>query len=199
MLTFYMLTAISAGALLVTAPAFGQAPARVRGTIANLVPSSIDAIKVNDFVGTAVKGPLSAMVAVELAQIPANMRAGRIAFYDWDPLPYPVASPTSGITAAGADGSASGGSPRELSLTNTSMTNGIVSAENKSADGLTLMVNHDGGGNGFRITVPPNAPIVRYILSDRTAAIVGSAVMIKTSPGDRADLVTIGKGVTPPM
>ena len=28
---------------------------------------------------------------------------------------------------------------------------------------------------------------------------VGSAVMVKTNPGDHASLVTVGKGVTPPM
>jgi hypothetical protein len=83
------------------APAFAEAPARVRGTIialddgsltvkerddrtftlktgpdtayAYVVPSNIDAIKVNDFVGSAVKGSLRAMVAVELAIIPEDM------------------------------------------------------------------------------------------------------------------------------
>jgi hypothetical protein len=47
--------------------------------------------------------------------------------------------------------------------------------------------------------VPPNAPIVRYVLADRSAVSVGSTVFIKINPGDLADLVTIGKGVTPPM
>jgi hypothetical protein len=49
------------------------------------------------------------------------------------------------------------------------------------------------------LTVPPNAPVVRYMLSDRSAVAIGSAVMIKTNAGDQAGLVTIGKGVTPPM
>jgi hypothetical protein len=112
MLPFHLLATTGAAALLVIAPAFGQAPARVRGTItgidhgsvtvtqrdgqtltlktgpdttyAYVVPSSIDAIKVNDFVGSAVKGPPSAMIAVELAIIPENMRAGRISLYDWE-------------------------------------------------------------------------------------------------------------------
>jgi hypothetical protein len=47
--------------------------------------------------------------------------------------------------------------------------------------------------------VPPNAPIVRYVLSDRLAVAIGSAVMIKTNPGDQAGLVTVGKGVKPPV
>jgi hypothetical protein len=37
------------------------------------------------------------------------------------------------------------------------------------------------------------------MLSDRTAIAIGSAVMIKTNPGNQADLVTVGKGVAPPM
>jgi hypothetical protein len=208
MLSFHILVATGAAALVVIAPAFGQTPARVRGritaiddgsftvkeqdgriltlesgsytTYAYVVPSSIDAIKVNDFVGSAVKGPLSSMVAVELAIIPKDMRAGRISLYDWDPLPDPTARHTS-------------------EMTSTTMTNGIVSAEKGSADGLTLTVTYDGGNKSFRISVPPTAPIVRYLLSDRSAVAIGSAVMVKTNPGDRADLVTVGKGVTPPM
>jgi hypothetical protein len=40
---------------------------------------------------------------------------------------------------------------------------------------------------------------VRYVLADRSTAFIGSTVFIKTNPGDRAGLVTVGKGVTPPM
>jgi hypothetical protein len=228
MLSFHILVTTGAAALLVIAPAFGQAPARVRGTItaiddgsitvkerdgrilrlksgsyttyANVVPSSLDAVKVNDFVGSAVKGPRSSMVAVELAIIPEDMRAGRISLYDWDPLPDPTATHASDVTATSmTNGLVSNVSPGAPALTNTNMTNGIVSAEKGSADGLTLTVTYDGGSKSFRITVPPNAPIVRYILSDRSAVTMGSAVMIKTNPGDRAGLVTVGKGVTPPM
>jgi hypothetical protein len=63
-------------------------------------------IKVNDFVGSAVKGAPNAMVAVELAIVPESMRAGRISLYDWDPFPDPTAKHPSDIT-------------------NTTMTNGL--------------------------------------------------------------------------
>ena len=84
MFSFHILVTTVSAALLVTAPTFGQAPARVRGTItaiddnglavkerdgrtftlktgpytayAYVVPSDLGAIKVNDFVGSAVKG-----------------------------------------------------------------------------------------------------------------------------------------------
>ena len=103
-LRLLLLTAVVA--LLAATPAFADAPPRVRGVAigvdndsitvkerdgstvtlktgadtayAYVVPSSLDAIKVNDFVGTAVKGPMKSMVAVELVIIPESMRAGRI-------------------------------------------------------------------------------------------------------------------------
>src|ERR1700761_3543392 len=158
-------------ALLAATPAFADAPPRVRGVAigvdndsitvkerdgstvtlktgadtayAYVVPSSLDAIKVNDFVGTAVKGPMKSMVAVELVIIPESMRAGRISYYGWDPLPDPTVRPTADTIA-------------------TTMTNGIVSAEDRGAGGLTLTVSYAGGSNRFRITVPPAAPITRF-------------------------------------
>jgi hypothetical protein len=198
-----MSSAVAAVALLAASPGFAEAPPRVRGVVtgindgtitvkqrdggivtlktgantsyAYVVPSSLDAIKVDDFVGAAVKGPPSSMVAVELALIPENMRAGR----------------TNGLVAEV--------SPAAARLTDTNMTNGLVTAEKSGAAGRTLTVTYDGGSKSFRITVPPNAPIVRYVLADRSAVSVGSTVFIKINPGDLADLVTIGKGVTPPM
>jgi hypothetical protein len=155
-------------------------------------------IRVNDFVGTAVKGPPSAMVAVELVIIPEGMRAGRISYYGWDPLPDPDAKDTSGTTATRmTNGSVSKVSP--ASLTNTSMTNGTVSAEKGGAAGLTLTVTYDGGSKSFRISVPPTAPITRFVVADRSAVAIGSSVFIKTNPGNQAGLVAVGKGVTPPM
>ncbi|MGF7128731.1 hypothetical protein P3T40_000197 [Paraburkholderia sp. EB58] len=215
--------------LLAIAPAFAEAaPSRVRGTItaindgsitvkekdgrtftlktgqyttyADVIPSSLDEIKVNDFVGSAVKGSPSSMVAVELAIIPDSMRAGRIGYYGWDPLPDPTAMQPTGTYATGmTNGRVSKLSPAAPKLTNTNMTNGIVSAEKGGTAGRTLTVTYDGGSKSLHITVPPNAPIVRYVLADRSTAFIGSTVFIKTNPGDRAGLVTVGKGVTPPM
>jgi hypothetical protein len=222
----WLLTA--AVALLATAPAFAEAPPRVRGVVtgvnngnitvkerdgsivtlntgadtsyAYVVPSSLDAIKVNDFVGTAVKGPPNSMVAVELVIIPESMRAGRISYYGWDPLPDPAAGQTSDNTATSmTNGLVSSISPAPPKLTNTNMTNGLVSAEKAGAAGLTLTVAYDGGSKSFRITVPATAPITRFEVADRSAVAIGSSVFIKTNPGNQAGLVTVGKGVTPPM
>jgi hypothetical protein len=221
-------SAVAAVALLAASPAIAESPPRVRGVVteindgsitvkqrdggivtlntgadtsyAYVVPSSLDAIKVNDFVGSAVKGPPGSMVAVELALIPENMRAGRIAYYGWDPLPDPTATHASDTTATNmTNGLVTNVAPAATNLTNTNMTNGTVSAAKNGAAGRTLTVTYDGGSKSFRITVPPNAPIVRYVLADRSAVALGSTVFVKINPGDQADLVTIGKGVTPPM
>jgi hypothetical protein len=225
----FVTNATAAAVLFAITPAFGEAaPSRVRGiitaidggsitvkekdgrtftlktgqytTYADVIPSRLDEIKVNDFIGSAVKGPPSSMVAVELAIIPDSMRAGRIGFYGWDPLPDPTAMPTTGTHATGmTNGRVSNVSPAAPKLTDTNMTNGIVAAEKGSVAGRTLTVTYDGGSKTLHTTVPPNAPIVRYVLADRSAASVGSAVFIKTNPGDQAGLVTVGNGVTPPM
>jgi hypothetical protein len=223
-----MSSAVAAVALLAASPGFAEAPPRVRGVVtgindgtitvkqrdggifilktgantsyAYVVPSSLDAIKVDDFVGAAVKGSPSSMVAVELALIPENMRAGRISYYGWDPLPDPTAQRASDTTATSmTNGLVAEVSPAAARLTDTNMTNGLVTADKGGAAGRALTVTYDGGSKSFRITVPPNAPIVRYVLADRSAVSVGSTVFIKINPGDLADLVTIGKGVTPPM
>jgi hypothetical protein len=224
-LTVLLTTAVG---LFAATSAFADAPPRVRGVVmgvnndsiavkqrdgstvtlktgagtayAYVVPSSLDAIKVDDFVGTAVKGPMNSMVAVELVIIPESMHAGRISYYGWDPLPDPAAGQTSGMTATNmTNGLVSNVSPAPGKLTTTDMTNGIVSAENGGAAGLILTVSYDGGGKRFHITVPPAAPITRFEVADRSAVSVGSSVFIKTDPGNQAGLVTVGKGVTPPM
>jgi hypothetical protein len=225
---FRLLLLTAAAAMLAATPVFAEAPPRVRGVVngvnddsitvkerdgsivtlktgtdtayAYVVPSSLDAIKVNDFVGTAVKGAMNSMVAVELVIIPESMRAGRISYYGWDPLPDPTGTQTSDTTATSmTNGLVSNVSPASRKLTNTNMTNGIVSAEDGGAAGLTLTVSYEGGSKSFRITVPPTAPITRFEVADRSAVAIGSSVFIKTNPGDQAGLVTVGKGVTPPM
>jgi hypothetical protein len=225
---FRLLLLTAAVTLLAATPALAEAPPRVRGVTigvdndsitvrerdgstvtlktgadtayAYVVPSSLDAIKVNDFVGTAVKGPMKSMVAVELVIIPESMRAGRISYYGWDPLPDLAARQTSGTTATSmTNGLVSDVSPAPGVPTNTDITNGIVAAENGGAAGLTLTVSFDGGSKSFRITVPPGAPITRFEVADRSAVAIGSSVFIKTNPGNQAGLVAVGKGVTPPM
>jgi hypothetical protein len=215
-------------ALIATPAALGQTSARVRGTItamddlsitlkdeggrtltlntgayttyADLLPSGLDEIKIDDFVGAAVKGTPKSMIAVEVALVPEDMRAGRIAYYGWDALPDPTAKHSSVKTPT----KMTNGLVTNISeavattLVDAKMTSGVVSAKSGRA-GRTLTVTYDGGSKTFRITVPANAPIVRYVVADRSALSIGAAVMIKTNPGDEAGLISIGKGVMPPM
>ena len=219
---------VSALALLITSPAFPQSPTRIRGTItavekdkitvsvgggeaitlntsdkssySYVIPASLDDIKASDFIGAAVKGPSNALVAVEVALIPEDMRAGRIAFYEWDPLPDPTATNPSNVAATSmVNGVVSNAPQRAAKLTDTNMTNGLVSAVKGGASGRRLTVTYDDGRKSLSIALPRRAPVVRYVLADRSAATVGSAVFVKINPGNEVDLVTIGKGVIPPM
>lgn len=194
--------AIAALALLATSPAPGETPLRVRGRIvaidngsitvreqtgdtihlsinsntnyAYVIPSGLDAIKPGSYIGTAVKGPPGHLIAVEIVLVPVSMRAGRVGFYPWDPLPD-----RSGIDSQGAP------------LTPTTMTNGTVRASGIKRAGRTLLVDLV-GSKTVRIAVTPHAPIVRFMPSDRSALSVGSAVVAWTKPGDEAQLIAVG-------
>lgn len=225
MLASWRAVAIAA-LILPMATGLAAAPARVRGTVsaidpgslavqahdgriyvlktgpqtayAEVVRSSLDAIKAGDFVGAAVKGPDSAMTAVELVIIPKTMRAGRISLYGWDPLPDPTAGhrlTSTRMTNGLVSSVSAAGAPR----VDTQMANGRVAAETRDRTGRRLTVTYESGRKSFHIAVPRSAPIVRYILADRSALTVGAPVMIKTGPDDTADLISIGKGVVPPM
>lgn len=167
---------------------------------ANVVRSGLKEIKINDFVGTAVKGPPNSMIAVELVIIPKTMRAGRIGYYGWDPLPDPTADPISVITATSmTNGFVSTVSAPAPQRANRNVTDGVVLDERGGSAGLILAVTADATGQRFRITVPYNAPITRYELAGRSIVAVGSRVFVKTNRGNLAGLVTVGKGITPPQ
>lgn len=223
----YKLLTTVMGALLAITAAFGQVPARVRGTVvksdagsvtvkqrdgrtvklrtgpdttyAEVIPSSLDAIKVNDYIGTAVKGPLNHWIAVEIVLVPESMRAGRTGYYAWDPLPDTSGLPTSDIIATTTvNGSVSNLSPKMPKLIDTSMTNGVVTASEPGERGRTLSVTLAGNMTA-RILVSSSAPVVRFVPSDRSAILKGSTVVVWTKPSGIAGLVAVGKGVTPPM
>lgn len=205
--SFYvMATAV----LFIGTSAFSQAPARIRGTItaidgssltikgrnghslavgtdstttyADVVQSSLDTIKVNDYVGTAVKGPLNHWIAVEIVLVPESMRPGRIGFYPWDRLPDTLGVPSpSGARSYGATGVVSSASRTEPELTDTSMTNGTVTAAGSSPIGLTLTVTLVGGVSA-QIAVSRTAPVVRFVPSNRLTISEGSAVVVWTRP-----------------
>ncbi|WP_460904290.1 hypothetical protein [Paraburkholderia jirisanensis] len=166
---------------------------------ADIVPSSLDEIKANDYIGSAVKGSRDHLIAVEIALVPQKMQAGRIGYYAWDPLPDTSGIQSSGVTdTTMTNGVVSAGSTAAPALTNTTMTNGTVVAGHDGAVGRTLTVNLV-GDKPVNILVSSAAPVVRFVPSSRSTISVGSAVVVWTQPGNLARLVAVGKGVAPPM
>jgi hypothetical protein len=228
MFSFRLFAITGVAVLLASPPASAETlPARLRGTItaideagitlnerdgrtfklgtlpstayANVVPASLDAIRVNDYIGSAVKGPRDHLIAVEIVLVPESMRAGRVGYYAWDPLPD-----TSGIQASGVtettmtNGLVSGVSTMTSVLRGTVATDGIADASHGDAAARNLTVNLV-GDRPANILVSSTAPIVRFVPADRTAVSVGAVVVVWTQPGNLARLVAVGKGVTPPM
>jgi hypothetical protein len=166
-------------------------------TYATVVPASLEDIKPNEYIGTASKGPRGHWVAVETVIIPESMRAGRKGYASWDPLPDPTDDGSSVATSM-TNGSVSRIIPTTSKLTPTNMTNGVVTTEKQASTGRTLTVVLT-GGEEVHILFPATVPVVRFVPTDRSAISVGSTIFIKTSPGNKATLVAVGKGVTPPM
>jgi hypothetical protein len=208
-------------------PAIAGAPPRVRGTIiavaartitvrqqdgkvltlktgpdtlyADVVPANLRAIKPSDFVGTASKGPPGRWVAVEIVIIPQSLQAGRKGYASWDPLPDPSGARPAMVAATSmTNGVVSRVSTMPVERANTSMTNGRVTASKSATAGRVLAVTLVGGKKAT-IFVPANAPVVRFVRAKRSTVAIGSVAFIKTNPGDRAGLVAVGKGVSPPM
>ena len=218
---------ILAAVLVAPRATIGEAPARVRGTVtaiaddaisirdrdgrvitlktepdtqyADVIPSSLDAIEVDDFIGTASKGLVGHWVAVEIMIIPESLRAGRDGFAAWDPLPDTSGDRGPAMTATTmTNGSVTKVSRISTRSTDSSIAAGAIDAGDSRAAGRTLGVLLNGNGEAS-IEVPSTAPIVRLIGSDRAAISVGSVVFAKTNPGSEAALVFVGRGVTPPM
>jgi hypothetical protein len=223
-----LVTTTGVAVLLATAPVLGNSlPARLRGTItavdegwitlnerdgqtfrlgtgsgttyADIVPSSLDEIKVNDYIGSAVKGSRDHLIAIEIVLVPEKMRSGRVGYYAWDPLPDTSGIKTSGVTdTTMTNGLVSAVTATTPPVTETTMTNGTVVTRGNGAAGRTLTVNLD-GDKSANILVSSAAPVVRFVPSDRSTISVGSAVVVWTQPNNMARLVAVGKGVKPPM
>lgn len=167
-------------------------------TYAYVVPASLGDVKVDDYVGTAVEGPPTSMTALELVIVPEGMRAGRTSYYGWDPLPDTTGRHRVGnVPSSMTNGTVSNAARSKPEPTGTPTTHGPAPVES-GARSRTLTVTYE-DGKVFLITVPPTAPVTRFEVTDRSALVMGSAVFVKTGPGDRADFVAVGKGLIPPM
>ena len=170
---------------------------------ADVVPSSLDAIHKNDFIGTATKGPKSFMVALELVIFPGSMRGAGEGQYGWDKLPDTTMRHAAAATTSSTmtNGSVSAASPVGAPRAKTQMTNGTVSAGQATAGGRTITVTY-GGGQSSTILVPPTATIVRFEPGDRSVVKAGAQVFIKADGSANppaAQFVAVGDGIAPPM
>ena len=228
-MTRFVPAAILGASLLATTSALA-APERIRGTLekvgpdslviqetdgstvtvstagstryAAVVPSSLDAIKPNDFIGTATKGPKGFMVALELVIFPDAMRGAGEGQYGWDPLPDTTMRHAGGSTTSSTmtNGSVTAASPAGAARTSTSMTNGTVASDSTTAAGRTITVSYD--GKSSTIIVPPTATIVRFEPGASSLAETGRKVFVVADGASQpasAKFVAVGQGVTPPM
>ncbi len=174
-------------------------------TFAWVVKSSLDQIKDGVFIGTATKGD-NPPTALEVVLFPEEMRGTAEGHYAWDAIPDQTgggsvvkSSMTNGTVKAGGTG-VSGGAPKvKSSMTNATVTGNTASG---ASGERTLTVTYDKDGSKT-IVVPPKAPIVAFVKSDKAVLTPGGKVfVVAAKDGDtlKAKLVAVGKdGLTPPM
>jgi hypothetical protein len=177
---------------------------------ATLSPASLSDIKQGDFIGTAAKGPVNDLVALEVVVFPESLRGSGEGHYPWDELPD--------RTVAGGQGGSKATPMVQSSMTNgtvttaptpnttprvaSSMTNGTVTTDTSKTGGKELTVTYK--GQKAQVLVPPDVPVVRIAPASRSALTTGSNVFVRATRGPGDDLhavsIAIGQnGVTPPM
>jgi hypothetical protein len=213
--------------MLTTTSATAAIPARVRGTVvavadgfvavkdpggrmvrlmtglrtkyAEVVASDLDAIKLHEYIGTAVKWAREGWVVVEIVIVPPSMRAGSRGFDAWDPLPdvSRVAS-TSNTPTSVKNGPVGAISTATPAMTDTTMTNGSI-VDIKEREGVQPLTVNLVSNRTIDIAVTTTAPITKFVPAERSAVSVGSRTVVWTAPGGSAVLVAVGRGITPPM
>ena len=138
-----------------------------------LLPAKLSEVTPGSFIGAAAEAaPDGHLVAKEVHIFPESMRGAGEGHRDFDLGPR------------------------------TSMTNGTVGDEVKSASGDTLTVAYKGGEQ--TIVVPADAPVVTFAPGDRSMLVPGAHVIVQARKAEggglTAERVTVGKdGLVPPM
>ncbi len=177
---------------------------------ASVTPAQLADVKSGEFIGTAAKGPVDNLVALEVVIFPESMRGTGEGHYPWDKLPD--------TTAAGGQRSAAAAPQVQSSMTNgtvttasskgavpmvaSSMTNGSITADAARPGGKELTVQYK--GQKAQVLVPPDVPIVRVAPAERSVLATGAKVFVRATPLNdgrlKADSVVVGQqGATPPM
>jgi hypothetical protein len=182
-----------------------------------VVPSSLSDIKAGDFVGIGATGSDSQPAAREVTIFPESMRGTGEGHYGWS---VPAAGARADRNETGRDeppgappvqgtmtnGTVTGATPQTQSAppVQGTMTNGTVASKGAQGGGQDVTVSYSNGQH-IQIHVPPNAPVVRLVPTDRSALQSGSklfAVASRSGNSDslKANFIAVGKdGLTPPM
>ena len=166
----------------------------------DVVKSSLENVTDGKFIGTATKG--EPPVAIEVVIFPASMKGTGEGHYDWDSI-HDTGADGKGLTkSAMTNGTIKTSSPNGA-MTKSAMTNGTVKATPAAGgSGKKIDVTYD-NGQSLSITVPPSAPIVEFVKSDKSVVKPGATIFtVTTKDGDKltSKLFAVGKdGVTPPM
>jgi hypothetical protein len=166
-----------------------------------VVPSSLDQIEPNSYIGTATKDIGSAQVALEVMIFPAAMRGINPGHFPYDRLPDTTLSGGATTSSMMTNGSVAAVGVAPGASVNTSMTNGTVSASASQNSVKQLTVTYNGGQQ--LIVVPPTAPIVNLLPSAASDLSKGAYVFVDAAKDGHsltAGLVAAGAGgLKPPF
>src|SRR6201997_4648102 len=162
--------------------------------------SSLDKVEKGSFIGTATKDVGGTQVALEVVIFPPSMRGTGEGHYAWDKIRDTTLSGGAQTNSSMTNGAVSAVSTSVPSV-NSTMTNGDVAAAQSQGGVTHLVVTYKGGQEN--VLVPPTAPIVTFRPGTKAEVAKGNAVFIKatqTGSGLEANTVAVGvNGVKPPM
>lgn len=169
---------------------------------ASIVRSDLSKVEKGSFIGTATKGSGNFLVALEVVIFPPSMRGTGEGHYAWDKLRDTTMAGGNTVSSSMTNGTVQAAAPTGAAPeVNSMMTNGNVQSASSQGGARRLTVTYQGGQQ--TILVPPTAPVVAFEPADRSAAIEGAHVFIKTTENAgqaSADFVAVGKdGLRPPM
>jgi hypothetical protein len=198
----WALGAAALGLVFVTTTALAQERVRVRGTVEN-VDGNVLTVKTREGQDVKIKLPDNARVlGVEKASID-DIKQG--SYIGVSAMPQTDGSQKAlhvHIFLDAMRGVAEGFSPWDV-RPNSTMTNATVDNMVTGTDGRTITVKYKDGEK--KIIVPPEAPIVKYVPSNKDALKAGAKIFIvaavKQPDGTfEAPNVSVGlNGLTPPM
>jgi hypothetical protein len=166
-----------------------------------VVPSSLDQIGPDSYIGTATKDIGSAQVALEVMIFPAAMRGINPGHFPYDRLPDTTLSGGTTTSSMMTNGSVAAVAAAPGASVDTAMTNGTVSASGSENGAKQLTITYNGGQQ--RILVPPTAPIVNLLPTTVSDLSKGAYVFVdaaKDGSSLTAGLVAAGAGgLKPPF